>query len=299
MVGWRLKKRGKNVWFQDNSGKSTMHTFNKTIVTIIPFFHRYKTIQHVWRLKAKNWFFPLTTSFWTLERNQLSVERYWLISVFKKDRAELILFTHADCSNGTIIELEWSPTVDHHAGIPTSRADTHPEAAEDMETFKQVLHDSWFTVSTLTQLLFWGWGTFTDLLAKPRCRLLEKTLLTMGSLMLYSKRLSSGLNTRDSLYSSVTEHTNHQEIKHTAQKCTTTKLMRSTDSPFWMKLWLSGISRAVWDFPEDRHIVCLSVKSGDLESNLLYFRLQRQNLQPHIPIFRTSSTACSASLLML
>lgn len=51
----------------------------------------------------------------------------------------------------------------------------------------------------------------TDFVAKPLCRLLEKTLFTMGSLMLQNKRLSSGLNTRDLLYSSVTDHMTQEE----------------------------------------------------------------------------------------
>jgi hypothetical protein len=42
-------------------------------------------------------------------------------------------------------------------------------------------------------------------LANPLGRILENTLLTMGSRILKNSRLSSGLNTRDWLYSSVTE----------------------------------------------------------------------------------------------
>ena len=41
-------------------------------------------------------------------------------------------------------------------------------------------------------------------LANPLGRMLEKTLLTMGSRMLKNSLWSSGLNTRDWLYSSVT-----------------------------------------------------------------------------------------------
>lgn len=76
------------------------------------------------------------------------------------------------------------------------------------------------------------------LLAKPLCRLFEKTLLTIGSLTLYRRCLSSGANTSDSLYLSVT---------------------------FSINSGFNGIFKNAWDFP----------------------------------IFKTSSTACSSSLLML
>lgn len=46
----------------------------------------------------------------------------------------------------------------------------------------------------------------TYFLAKPLCRLLENTLLTIGSLILKKSLSSSGPKIRDSLYVSVTEH---------------------------------------------------------------------------------------------
>lgn len=165
------------------------------------------------------------------------------LSVFQENCPQLILFTHADCSDGTVVELEGRPAVHHHAGVPAARAHTHPETAEAARQWPETI---------FTELLLWSWGTLTDLLAKPLCRLLEKTRLMMGSLTLYNRRVSSGLNTRDSLYSSVTEstqttssntvkHTRPEEVQHNR---------KMFNSPFSIKLRLSGISSPVWDFPK-------------------------------------------------
>lgn len=113
-------------------------------------------------------------------------------SVLQNHRPQLVLLTRADCSDGSVVELKGGPPVHHHAGVPAPRAHTHPESTErPVRTVRLTDPDR---------------VALTDLLAKPLCRLLEKTRFTMGSRMLKRRRRSSGLKTSDSLYWSVTEH---------------------------------------------------------------------------------------------
>lgn len=54
-------------------------------------------------------------------------------SILEQDRPQQVLLAQADGGDGAVVELKRGPAVDHHAGVPATRADAHSGETEEEE----------------------------------------------------------------------------------------------------------------------------------------------------------------------